>query len=112
MAAVPTTTQTGLAETTRRFAEEALPLATSLRELRRDLHRHPELGNRLPRTQATVLVAAHGCEAEVRYGVVYPPTASDPAEAEFAAATLRGALGRWSARRPGPGPGEGPSASG
>jgi amidohydrolase len=68
LAAVPTTTRTGLAETTRRFAEEAVPLAPSLRELRRDLHRHPELGNHLPRTQAAVLAALEGLPLRIVEG--------------------------------------------
>ena len=46
-------------------ARQELPAAV---ELRRDLHRHPELGNELPRTQAAVLEAIEPLGLDVRTG--------------------------------------------
>ena len=68
MTAEPTTTPHPLGETSRRLAEEARPLAAELRELRRDLHRNPELGNHLPRTQAAVLAALEGLPLRIVRG--------------------------------------------
>jgi amidohydrolase len=52
-------------EDLRLHAEDLLP---DLVELRRALHRHPELGLQLPRTQAEVLAALDGLPLEVRTG--------------------------------------------
>jgi hippurate hydrolase len=43
-------------------------LAPGLVELRHDLHRHPELGNDLPRTQQAVLDALDGLDLEITLG--------------------------------------------
>lgn len=48
--------------------ESARALQPRTVELRRDLHRHPELGNDLPRTQAAVLDAIGDLGLEVRTG--------------------------------------------
>lgn len=48
--------------------EEARSLLPETVELRRDLHRHPELGTDLPRTQARVLEAIADLGLEVRTG--------------------------------------------
>ncbi len=42
--------------------------ASQLQDLRRDLHRHPELGLDLPRTQACVIDALSGLDLEIRTG--------------------------------------------
>lgn len=42
--------------------------AADLVELRHDLHRHPELGNDLPRTQRAVLDALEGLDLEITLG--------------------------------------------
>ena len=47
---------------------EALALAPELVALRRDLHRIPELGLRLPKTQARILEALEGLGLEVTHG--------------------------------------------
>ncbi|PKV90102.1 M20 family metallopeptidase [Streptomyces sp. TLI_146] len=47
---------------------DALPLADDLTELRRDLHREPELGLHLPRTQHKVLDALAGLPLEIATG--------------------------------------------
>ncbi|KGN33067.1 amidohydrolase [Knoellia flava TL1] len=46
----------------------AQAMAPELVELRRELHRHPELGNDLPRTQRTVLDALEGLDLEITTG--------------------------------------------
>ncbi|MFW5471019.1 M20 metallopeptidase family protein [Knoellia sp. CPCC 206435] len=46
----------------------ARALAPRLVELRHDLHRHPELGNHLPRTQRAVLDALAGLDLEITLG--------------------------------------------
>lgn len=46
--------------------QELLP---GLKELRRDLHAHPEVGLELPRTQEKVLAALEGLPLEVTTGV-------------------------------------------
>lgn len=43
-------------------------MATELVALRHDLHRHPELGNDLPRTQRAVLDALEGLDLEITLG--------------------------------------------
>lgn len=48
--------------------EHALRLSDDLIALRRDLHRHPEIGLRLPRTQRTVLEALRGLPIELHEG--------------------------------------------
>lgn len=48
--------------------ELAHAIAPDLVELRHDLHRHPELGNDLPRTQQAVLAALAGLDLEVSVG--------------------------------------------
>lgn len=48
--------------------ELAHAIAPDLVALRHDLHRHPELGNDLPRTQKTVLAALEGLDLEVTLG--------------------------------------------
>jgi amidohydrolase len=52
-------------EDLRLHAEDLLP---DLVELRRSLHRHPELGLQLPRTQAEVLAALDGLPVQIRTG--------------------------------------------
>src|SRR5260370_36320201 len=47
---------------------EAQTLLEDTIELRRRIHRHPEIGLTLPRTQATVLEALDGLGLEVRTG--------------------------------------------
>src|SRR5262245_65019194 len=47
---------------------EAKTMLEETRQLRRRIHRHPELGLTLPRTQATVLEALDGLGLEVRTG--------------------------------------------
>src|SRR5215467_10164533 len=48
--------------------EEAEGVAAETIEIRRRIHRHPEIGLTLPRTQATVLEALDGLGLEVRTG--------------------------------------------
>ena len=48
--------------------ELARSLAQDLVALRHDLHRHPELGNDLPRTQRAVLDALEGLDLEITLG--------------------------------------------
>ena len=48
--------------------ELAQSLAPDLVELRHDLHRHPELGNDLPRTQRAVVDALAGLDLEITLG--------------------------------------------
>lgn len=48
--------------------EHAVALAGELVALRRALHRHPEIGLRLPRTKAIVLEALRGLPVEVHEG--------------------------------------------
>ena len=50
------------------FRAEAVAIQPDLVSLRRELHRHPELGNDLPRTQAVVLRALEGLPLEVQTG--------------------------------------------
>lgn len=50
------------------FRREAEHLAADLIALRRNLHRHPELGNDLPRTQERVLGALDGLPLEITTG--------------------------------------------
>ena len=50
------------------FRAEARGLAEDLIALRRELHRDPELGNELPRTQARVLAALEGLPLEITTG--------------------------------------------
>lgn len=66
----------------------AQAMAPELVELRRELHRHPELGNDLPRTQRTVLNALEGLDLEITTG----------REVSSVVAVLRG---RGGSRRPG-----------
>lgn len=48
--------------------DAAAEIADDLVALRRDVHRHPELGNDLPRTQRAVLEALAGLDLEVTLG--------------------------------------------
>ncbi|MDT0214662.1 M20 family metallopeptidase [Rothia sp. ARF10] len=66
----------------------AQAMAPELVELRRELHRHPELGNDLPRTQRTVLDALEGLDLEITTG----------REVSSVVAVLRG---RGGSRQPG-----------
>ncbi|MDN5739208.1 MAG: amidohydrolase, partial [Brevibacterium aurantiacum] len=50
------------------FRTEALSLTTELRDLRRELHRNPELGLELPFTQQKVLDALEGLPLEITTG--------------------------------------------
>lgn len=50
------------------YADAARDLSADLTELRHTLHRHPEIGLDLPRTQATVLEALSGLDLEVSTG--------------------------------------------
>lgn len=50
------------------FFEDALAMAPDLIELRRHLHRRPELGLHLPETQETVLAALDGLGLEIHLG--------------------------------------------
>ncbi|WP_104086814.1 M20 family metallopeptidase [Arthrobacter sp. GMC3] len=50
------------------FVEEARIIHPGLRELRRSLHRDPEVGLDLPRTQAKVLAALEGLGLEITLG--------------------------------------------
>ncbi len=58
------TSATGAAQ----LLAEARPLLPELVALRRDLHRHPETGLHLPRTQAAVLQALDGLDLEITTG--------------------------------------------
>ncbi|CAN7378384.1 M20 metallopeptidase family protein [Knoellia sp. LjRoot47] len=69
------------ASNTRRLAEAIAP---ELVDLRHDLHRHPELGNDLPRTQRAVLDALEGLDLEITTG----------REVSSVVAVLRGRGGR------------------
>jgi amidohydrolase len=51
-----------------RLRDDAAALAPDLIEFRRDLHRHPEIGLDLPRTQRAVLAAIDGLGLEVTPG--------------------------------------------
>ncbi|WP_307857482.1 M20 family metallopeptidase [Paenarthrobacter sp. DKR-5] len=51
-----------------RTQELAAELAPELSELRRELHKHPELGNDLPLTQRRVLQALEGLDLEISTG--------------------------------------------
>ena len=55
--------------TTQALREDAQALAQDLVQLRHTLHRHPEVGLQLPRTQETVLEALDGLGLEVSTGV-------------------------------------------
>ena len=44
--------------------DDAVEIAPELRDLRRAIHREPELGNDLPRTQEKVLAALDGLPLE------------------------------------------------
>ncbi|PFG27844.1 hydrolase [Corynebacterium renale] len=50
------------------FRQDAAELLPELQEFRRDLHRNPELGNNLPRTQQKVLDALEGLPLEITVG--------------------------------------------
>lgn len=50
------------------FRDDAAKIADDLVALRRDLHRHPEIGLDLPRTQGKVLAALDGLPLEVTVG--------------------------------------------
>lgn len=50
------------------FTTEALSLTTELRDLRRELHRNPELGLELPYTQKMILDALEGLPLEITTG--------------------------------------------
>lgn len=50
------------------FPTEALSLTTELRQLRRELHRNPELGLELPYTQKMILDALEGLPLEITTG--------------------------------------------
>lgn len=65
---LPPTVSTTSAPTEIDFRAEAVAIQPDLVSLRRDLHRHPELGNELPRTQAAVLRALEGLPLEVHTG--------------------------------------------
>lgn len=54
--------------TTPSFTEDAHEMLDELVELRRDLHRHPEIGLHLPRTQARVLEAIADLGLEITTG--------------------------------------------
>ncbi|KGN34788.1 amidohydrolase [Knoellia sinensis KCTC 19936] len=71
--------------------------APALVDLRHELHRHPELGNVLPRTQQTVLEALAGLDLEITLGqelssvvAVLRGRAEDPGSAERPVVLLRG----------------------
>ncbi|WP_336920817.1 M20 metallopeptidase family protein [Aquipuribacter sp. SD81] len=49
-------------------ADDALALTDDLVRLRHRIHRHPEVGLHLPRTQQTVLEALQGLDLEIRTG--------------------------------------------
>ena len=51
------------------YADDATAIAADMRELRHTLHRAPEIGLDLPRTQATVLEALSGLDLEISTGV-------------------------------------------
>jgi len=50
------------------LTDEARALAAELSELRHALHREPEIGLELPRTQAKVLAALDGLPLEITLG--------------------------------------------
>ncbi|WP_085528937.1 M20 metallopeptidase family protein [Kocuria massiliensis] len=50
------------------FLPDANALATELKDLRRSLHRHPELGNNLPWTQSAVIDALDGLPLTIHRG--------------------------------------------
>ena len=54
--------------TIRALLPEAQELQPDVVRLRRTIHRHPELGLQLPRTQAAVLRALEGLDLRVRTG--------------------------------------------
>lgn len=62
---LPTTTAAHPASRTRELAQS---FAEDLIALRRDLHREPELGRRLPRTQQRVLTVLEGLDLEISLG--------------------------------------------
>ena len=51
------------------FVEEAQAILPELVALRRELHRDPETGINLPRTQEKVLAALAGLDLEITLGV-------------------------------------------
>src|SRR5215510_3696460 len=51
-----------------RLRNDASELAPGMIEMRHDLHRHPEIGLDLPRTQQAVLTALEGLPLEVAVG--------------------------------------------
>ena len=55
--------------TTWTFVPRRQPIHADLIALRRDIHRNPELGNDLPRTQGAVLRALKGLPLEIHTGV-------------------------------------------
>src|SRR5699024_12596005 len=50
------------------FRETGTAMVEALQQLRRNLHRHPEIGLELPRTQKTVLNALEGLALEITLG--------------------------------------------
>ena len=50
------------------FRETGTAMVEELQELRRTLHRHPEIGLELPRTQKAVLNALEGLPLEITLG--------------------------------------------
>lgn len=50
------------------FTAESAALSTELRELRRDLHRNPEIGLELPNTQRLILAALEGLPLDITLG--------------------------------------------
>ena len=58
--------------------EHARSLLPDAGALRRELHRHPELGLDLPRTQATVIEALAGLPLDTRPGATIGSVVGDP----------------------------------
>ncbi|MDN6236067.1 MAG: amidohydrolase, partial [Corynebacterium flavescens] len=50
------------------FLERGRALLPELQEIRRDLHKHPEVGLEMPRTQRAVLDALEGLPLEINRG--------------------------------------------
>lgn len=64
----PSTSSTESRDMTIDFTAEATALSTELIDLRRDLHRNPELGLDLPRTQRRILDSLDGLPLEITTG--------------------------------------------
>ncbi len=79
------------------FRDDAAALADDLTAIRHDLHRHPELGLELPRTQQAVLDALAGLPLEITTGqalssvtAVLRGTSPDRPDADVPTVLLRG----------------------